>query len=157
MISILRLALCLATCLAIGFVGSYVTAPAIQSWYMQLIKPPGTPPNWIFPVVWTTLYVLMAFAWWLLWDKSNESTARRTAISFFLVQLVLNASWSQVFFRAKAVGAGLLIIVAMVFATTATIVVAWRMNRLAAVLLLPYLAWICYATYLNGGIWWLNP
>ena len=114
--STLRLAACLAVCLAIGFVGSQSTASAISAWYAQLIKPPGTPPNWVFPVVWTTLYVLMALAGWLLWDRADESTTRRTAIAFFLVQLGLNASWSPVFFGAKAVVAGLLIIIAMVFA-----------------------------------------
>ena len=155
--STLRLAFCLAVCLGISFLGSWSTAPSIQSWYALLIKPPGTPPDWVFPIVWTTLYVLMAFAWWLLWDRSKPSSDRRTALSLFLLQLALNVSWSPMFFSAKAVGAALLIIIIIVVVTAATIVDAWRVNRLAASLLLPYFAWISYATYLNGGIWMLNP
>lgn len=155
--SILRLAVCLAVCVGVGFLGSRSTTPAIQNWYALLAKPPGTPPNWVFPVVWTTLYMLMAVAWWLLWDKSERTADRRKAISLFLIQLAVNASWSPIFFSAKAVGPALLIIVVMVISTVATIIHSRRVNRLAAALLLPYLAWIIYAAYLNGGVWMLNP
>lgn len=153
--SIFRLGLCLAICLAIGILGGVSTRPAIQTWYATLAKPPGTPPNWVFPLVWTTLYVMLALAWWLLWDRTPERQ-RGSAIAWFAAQLALNAIWSPLFFGNQAIGAALVVITLMVAATVATVVSAWRANKLAAILLMPYLAWISYATYLNGGIWFLN-
>jgi translocator protein len=154
--SIVRLVLCVVLCLGIGALGGWVTYPEIATWYVGLAKPPGTPPNWVFPWMWNTLYVLMGASLWLLWDRSSASGARRAAIGLFFAQLALNAAWSPVFFGMHRVAAALVVILAMVAVTAATIVAVWPVKRAAALLLMPYLGWITYATWLNGGIWWLN-
>lgn len=154
--SALRLIICLALCLGVGFVNGRVTAAEILGWYSTLVKPPGTPPNWAFPVVWNILYTLMAISLWLLWDRTTASAARTAAISLFLQQLALNATWSPVFFQLQNVFAALLVIIAMDLTVLATIAIAWPIKRAAALLLLPYFAWISYAIWLNAGIWILN-
>lgn len=154
--SVLRFVICLALCLGVGFVNGRVTAAEIPGWYASLIKPAGTPPNWAFPVVWNILYVAMATSLWLLWDRTTASASRTAAICLFLGQLALNATWSPVFFQLHNVFGALLVIIGMDLAVLATIVAAWPVNRAAALLLLPYLAWISYATWLNAGTWILN-
>lgn len=154
--SLLRLALCIALCLVIGAAGSYFTTPEIPTWYAGLTKPSWTPPNIAFPIVWTTLYVMMAVTLWLLWDRVQPSPARSTALGWFAVQLVLNAIWSPVFFGAHATRTALVIIALLLIAVVMTIRAAWPLHRPAALLLFPYLLWIAYATSLNIGIVALN-
>jgi len=155
--SIIRLAACIALCLGVGLMSGWVTYPAIPTWYADLTKPSWTPPNWAFPVVWNVLYVMMGVSLWLLWDKPGDLAARRSAIVFFFVQLALNAAWSPVFFGLHLTRAALAIIIAMTAATVATIAYAWRARELAGWLLVPYLAWVIYASSLNSGIVMLNP
>jgi benzodiazapine receptor len=154
--SIMRLIGCLALCLGVGFVAGIVTAPEIPTWYAALVKPSWTPPNWAFPVVWNILYAMMGVSLWLLWDRGHAGRARNTAIVLFLVQLALNAAWSPVFFALHQTRAALAIIILMAIAIAATIAAAWPVQRLAAWLLVPYLAWVLYATSLNIGIVALN-
>jgi tryptophan-rich sensory protein len=154
--SVLRLVLCLALCLGVGLVNGRVTAAEIPGWYSTLVKPAGTPPNWVFPVIWNTLYVLMAISLWLLWDRTHASAARTAAIGLFLLHLALNGTWSPVFFQQHNVFAALLILIGMDLAVLVTIVAAWPIKRAASLLLMPYLAWITYATWLNAGLWMLN-
>jgi translocator protein len=115
-----------------------------------------TPPNWIFPVVWNALYALMGVSLWLLWDRSPESNGRQNALAFFWIQLLLNAAWSPMFFGAHQLLLALIIILLMIVAVGATIAASWQVSRVAALLLVPYLAWISYATWLNAGVWFLN-
>jgi translocator protein len=154
--SIFRLLVCLALCLGVGFVSGSVTYPEIPTWYASLVKPSWTPPNWAFPLVWNILYTMMGFSLWLLWDRGGQVAATRTAIILFVVQLMLNAAWSPVFFALHQTQAALAIIVLMAIAIAASIVSAWRSQRVAAWLLIPYLAWVLYATSLNAGIVALN-
>jgi tryptophan-rich sensory protein len=154
--SIIRLVVCLALCLGVGFVSGGVTAAEIPTWYASLTKPSWTPPNWAFPVVWNILYAMMGVSLWLLWDRSTDAPARRTAITLFLLQVALNAAWSPVFFGLHQTRWALAIIVVMSITIAATIVAAWRPQRIAAWLLIPYLAWVVYATSLNAGIVMLN-
>jgi tryptophan-rich sensory protein len=107
-------------------------------------------------VVWTALYIMMAVALWRLWEKAAPSPARIRAIALFLVQLVLNAAWSPLFFGAHAVRAALIEIVVLAIAIALTIIASARVDRIAAWLLAPYLAWVAYAATLNGGIVWMN-
>lgn len=151
-----RLLACLALCLAVGVIGSIFTAPEIPTWYAGLTKPSWTPPPFVFPIAWTTLYILMAIALWRLWDRVAASPARRVAIGWFFVQLVLNAAWSPVFFGWHGIRTALAVIVALLIAIVATIVASRRVDRVAAALLLPYLAWVCYATTINAGVVALN-
>jgi translocator protein len=155
--SIARLAACLALCLAVGGITGGMTAAEIPTWYAGLNQPWWTPPNWSFGVVWTVLYILMGIALWLLWERAPAGTARGSAIGLFFVQLALNAAWSPVFFSLHRPGAALVIILALVACLAALIATAWRVQRTAAWLLVPYLAWVSYATTLNAGILALNP
>jgi tryptophan-rich sensory protein len=154
--SIVRLLVCLVVCLGIGIVGSVFTRPEIAGWYAGLAKPSWTPPPFVFPIAWTTLYVMMAVALWRLWDRVPPSTPRRYAIALFALQLALNAIWSPVFFGWHGLRSGLVIIVAMAVMIAATIWAAVRIDRPAAALLVPYLCWVLYASTLNAGIVALN-
>jgi len=135
--------------------GSAATLPAIPSWYAGLIKPAFTPPNGVFSPVWTILYAAMAYAAWRILSL-DAGPARRQALIAFFVQLVLNTAWSWAFFGARSPLAGLVVIVALLAAIATTIRLFWRLDRLAAWLLVPYAAWVAYATALNAAIWQLN-
>lgn len=155
-LSFFRLVVSVGLCLAVGAIGSLATTPKIPTWYAGLAKPSWTPPDAVFPVVWTTLYVLMAVALWRLWQLHAPSPARRLAVALFFVQLALNALWSPVFFGLEATGAALAVIVLLIGAVGATIVASARLDTIAAWLLAPYLLWIAYATALNAAIVAMN-
>ncbi|MCA8936575.1 MAG: tryptophan-rich sensory protein [Planctomycetes bacterium] len=121
-------------------------------WYRQLEKPFFNPPNWIFGPVWTTLYLLMGISAWLVWRRGSSGWA----LKLFIVQLALNALWTPVFFGLHALGAALIVIVAMWLAILATIIAFWKLSRPGAAMLIPYLLWVSFATLLNASLWWLN-
>lgn len=155
-LSFFRLVLAVGLCLAVGAVGSLATTPKIPTWYAGLAKPSWTPPDAVFPIAWTTLYVLMAVALWRLWQLHGPSPERRRAIGLWFVQLALNALWSPVFFGAEAPRAALAVIGVMWLAIAATLWASARIDRMAAWLLAPYLAWVSFATALNAAIVALN-
>lgn len=155
--SALRFLACLALCFAIAALGALVTRPQIPTWYATLVKPLWTPPAWLFPVVWNILYLLMALSLWRLWERLRENVAgAERAIWLFLTQLALNAAWSPTFFGLHAIRSGLIIIVALAIVLVATIGAAFRVDRSAAWMLVPYLGWILYASSLNAAIAILN-
>lgn len=157
MASALRLVACFALCFAVAVAGALVTRPEIPTWYVFLAKPSWTLPNWVFPVAWNILYALMAISLWRLWERAREgATDGSYALALFVAQLALNAAWSPIFFGFHAIRAGLAVIVAIAIALTATIIVAFRVDRLAAWLLVPYLGWTLYAGSLNAAIVMLN-
>jgi benzodiazapine receptor len=125
-------------------------------WYAGLIKPALTPPAWVFGPVWTLLYVMMATAAWLVWRRHGLANAIGPLI-LFLGQLVLNALWSYLFFGLQRPGPAFLDIVALWLATMTTLIAFWHSYPAAGVLLLPYLLWVSFATYLNFQFWQLNP
>ncbi|MBR1216182.1 tryptophan-rich sensory protein [Bradyrhizobium sp. JYMT SZCCT0180] len=147
--SVVRLALSMAVCLGVGIVESFVTRPEIPTWYAGLVKPSWTPPPLVFPIAWTALYILMAVSFWRLWEHEPRSAPRSSAMSWFLFQLALNAAWSPIFFGWHGTKTALGIIVALLFAIGITI-------RFAAYLLVPYLAWVAYATTINAGVVVMN-
>lgn len=153
--TLLRFCLCLALCLGLGYASGRATTPEIATWYAALVKPWWTPPNWVFPVVWTLLYAMMGVSLWLFWE-TPAGASRRWVLSSFFAQLALNAAWSPVFFGLHAIQAGLLIIVALAVMLTITIYQGFGVNRGASWLLVPYLVWVLYASTLNGGIVALN-
>ena len=153
--SLLVLLTCLVVCFVAAGIGSMLTLPSIPTWYESLAKPPFNPPNWVFGPVWTLLYALMAVAMWRAWTASSGARRAR-AVAVFALQLVLNVAWSAVFFAAHSTAGGLVVIVALIGAIAATILVFARIDRLAALLLLPYMAWVCFATVLNASLWALN-
>jgi benzodiazapine receptor len=143
----------LAVVAGVAFVGSSVTLPKIQSWYAGLAKPWFTPPNAVFGPAWTILYAMMAVA---VWRIGTGPVARTRATALFVVQLAFNAIWSPVFFGLKAPKLGFAVVVALLISLAATLVAFWRIDRLAGLLLAPYLVWVCYATALNAAIAVLN-
>ncbi len=149
----LRLTLSIVICLAAGAIGSFFTTPAINSWYVFLIKPSFSPPNWLFAPVWTTLYILMGIALFLVWQKAKEN---KKAIIFFSAQLILNSLWSILFFGLKSPGLALGEIVVLWLLILLTILQFKKISKSAAWLLLPYLLWVSFATFLNLAIFRLN-
>lgn len=123
-------------------------------WYNSLVRPPLTPPGWVFGVAWTLLYLLIAVSAWLVWRTPHPN--RNRALGLWGLQLFLNAAWSPVFFGAERPDLALGIMVLLLIALLATIHQFRRINRRAALLLLPYLAWLGFATYLNLGFLVLN-
>jgi len=149
----LVLVLWLAVVATVALVGSSVILPKIPTWYAGLAKPWFTPPNAVFGPAWTILYVMMAVAAWRI---STGPAARTRPTALFVVQLAFNAIWSPVFFGMEAPKLGLAVIVALLISLAATFIAFWRIERLAGLLLVPYLGWICYATALNAAIVALN-
>lgn len=138
-------------------IGSLATFSQIPTWYADLIRPEWAPPNWVFPVVWTTLYILMALALFLVWRKGLETKQVKMAVAVFLVQLALNATWSVVFFGLHSLGGGVAIIILLWISILANIIVFYRLSKLAGILLLPYIIWVTIASYLNYTVYLLNP
>lgn len=152
--SALMLLAFLAICLAAGGLGGFFTANSVRTWYPQLRKPAGTPPSWVFGPVWTTLYVLMAVAAWLIWREYGWGA--RSALLFFFAQLALNLAWSGIFFGSRLPGIAFFEIVVLWLAIAFTAIVFYWLKPVAAYLLVPYLMWVTYASYLNFGLWRLN-
>jgi translocator protein len=155
--SMLVLAAFIMVCFAAAGVGSLATIPQTVggSWYGTLDKPFFTPPASVFGPVWTVLYLSMAVSAWLVWRREGFSGAQ-AAMALFSAQLVLNLLWSVIFFGLEAPGLALVEIVALWMAILLTILAFSKISRAAGWLLVPYLAWVTFATALNAGIWWLN-
>jgi benzodiazapine receptor len=155
--SSIELILFIVLCETAGLVGSIFTTPAIPKWYAGLRKPSLAPPNWVFAPVWTTLYALMGISLFVIWRRRSGAGLRRTAISTFILQLGLNALWSYLFFGLRSPLMGVIGITFLWLAIVATIVFFSRISKFASLLLLPYLAWVSFAGYLNYLIFTLNP
>lgn len=155
--SVATLVVFLAACFAAAGIGGLFTGPQVApgEWYDTLAKPFFTPPSWLFGPVWTVLYAAMAVAGWLVW-RERRRTNVRPALVLFGAQLFLNLMWSIVFFGFEAPGLGLVEIVVLWISIALTIVVFMRVSRVAGWLLVPYIAWVTFATFLNAGIWLLN-
>jgi benzodiazapine receptor len=146
----------IAACQLAGFFGSLFTRPAIPAWYAQLQKPAFAPPNWLFAPMWISLYLLMAVAAYLVWQKGLSSRGVRMALAVFLFQLLLNAIWSPAFFGLRSPLAGAVIIVLLWLLIALTIFLFWKISRPAAILLIPYILWVTLASALNISIYFLN-
>ena len=155
--TILLALLAIAPVVAASLVGQAATIPNISTWYAGLVKPSFNPPNWIFGPVWTTLYVMMAYAFWRVLRLPSETPGRGGAIVLFLVQIALDAAWSWAFFGFHSPLAGVIVIAALWLAIVATMVAFWRLDRLAGWLFVPYIAWVSFAAVLNVAILRLNP
>ena len=145
----------LAASFLVAYVGGLASSSGVDGWYLVAEKPPWTPPNWLFGPVWTVLYTAMAVAAWLVWRRWGWRDAR-VALSLYAVQLVLNAIWTPLFFGAEQLWWGLAVIVGLDIVLACTVVAFYRRRRIAGLLLLPYLAWVLYATSLNAGVAALN-
>ncbi|MBX3446270.1 MAG: tryptophan-rich sensory protein [Parvibaculaceae bacterium] len=156
LISLFYLFVFLLVVFAAGAAGGAVTATSVGDWYQALEKPPLTPASWVFPVVWNLLYFMMAISAWLVWRAAGSFDRAGFALALFGAQLSLNLAWSIVFFGLKSPVLGVIDILLLDAALVGTILAFAAHSRLAALLLLPYLGWALFATYLTVAIAVLN-
>lgn len=141
--------------LLIGAISGIATASSVTSWYAELNKPEFSPPNWLFAPVWTLLYLLMGVSAFLVY-YSPGSADRLLSMDLFFVQLAFNFSWSWVFFWFQSPGFAVINIIILLILIVLMIHRYYKVNRLAALLQLPYLCWILFASTLNTAVWYLN-
>ncbi len=153
---ILKLVVSILIPLIAGFIGSIATFSSIPTWYTSLVKPAWAPPNWVFSPVWTTLFILMGIALFLVWRQGLWRKDVKIAVSIFAVQLVLNVLWSVIFFGLQSLIGGLIEIVFLWIAILATIIAFYRISKPAGILLLPYIIWVTIASYLTYTVYLLN-
>lgn len=146
----------IVVCEGVGGVGALVTGPAVRTWYPGLRKPAFNPPSWIFAPVWTVLYLLMGISLFLTWRRRSLEARAAPALRIFTLQLLLNALWSVLFFGLKSPRFAFMDIVILWAAIILTIRAMYRVSRVGALLLLPYLVWVSFAGLLNLAIWRLN-
>jgi tryptophan-rich sensory protein len=151
-----KLLLSIAICEVAGLLSSIFTASSISTWYARLNKPSFNPPNWLFGPVWTSLYLLMGISAYLIWRDGLAERKKKKALLLFLVQLVLNAAWTPVFFGLRNPAAALVLIVLLWAAILVTILSFRKISTLAAGLLIPYILWVSFACILNAAIAILN-
>ena len=149
-VSLAALAVFIALVIGVGGLVSGMAEPGF--WYADRVKPPLTPPTWVFPVVWTALYVMIAVAGWRIWVAAPHSTAMR----FWSAQMLLNWAWSPIFFVAHWQWLAFGVLAGMALAIAGFALTAQKHDRLSSILFLPYLAWICFAGYLNFAFALLN-
>jgi len=140
----------------VGGIGSIATMSSVTTWYIDLQKPFLNPPSWVFAPVWTFLYTLMGIAVFIVWRRGTYKRAVRTALKVFGLQLVLNALWSFLFFGLHSPGLALIEIVVLLSVIVWCSILFYRIYRPAGLLMLPYIAWVLFATYLNAMLWVLN-
>ncbi len=146
----------LAICFGAAALGSWLTGLSVDAgWYAQLTKPPLTPPQPVFGIVWPILYAMMAVSAWLAYRAADFRTAP-LAWTLFFTQLALNVAWSGLFFGLRSPGLALVDIALLLPAIVATAWAFGRRSRPAGLLLVPYALWVGFASYLNAGFWWLN-
>ncbi len=158
-------------CLLVAGADAALTEPGMRGWYPTLHHPPGTPPDWLFPAVWIPLYVAMAVAAWRVWRRvpvlrfpiaggaatTGRDALRRRGLLLWGWQLAVNAAWTPVFFGLHRPGPALAVIAGLAALVALTMRDFRHVDRAATLLMAPYLAWVCYAFWLNAGIAWLNP
>jgi translocator protein len=150
-----QLTMSIVLCICVGALGGIATATGVNNWYVTLIKPSFNPPNYLFGPVWTLLYFLMGVSLYLIL-QSPKNEPRRQALAIFFVQLTLNFCWSFLFFKFHWIGVAFIEIVFIWLSILTMIILFKKLNKTAAYLQLPYLAWVSFATVLNGSIWYLN-
>ncbi len=153
---IIYIAISVLVCLVIGFLSSIATQSSVNDWYLTLNKPSFTPPNQLFAPVWTALYVMMGTAAGIVWSKGYHHIWVKTALYHFVFQLLLNALWSIVFFGLKNPLGGLIVILALLTMILLTIKWFKVISKPAAILMVPYVIWVAFASALNYKIWELN-
>ena len=151
---ILSLATWITTPILIGFFIGMLTKSSIPSWYAHLNKSPLTPPNYAFSIVWSVLYALIGINGWLIWNEKIATTKNMKLL--YILQYILNVSWSPLFFSLHLTGAALICLIGLIAATIALIYECYNHIKIAAVLLIPYLGWLLLAVHLNWYVWKFN-
>jgi tryptophan-rich sensory protein len=143
-------------CLAVSILGGLFSKDSLYDWYNELEKPEFTPPDWAFGVVWPVLYILMGISASIVWQQGIHRKEVKTAVIIFFVQLFLNLLWTPIFFGLHLIGLALVEITFLWCAIFLTIVAFWKVKRLAALLLIPYILWVTFAVVLNASLFKLN-
>ena len=156
MSNIVKAIIAIALPLMVGATSGFFTVTGVESWYQTIQKPSWNPPNWIFGPVWTTLYIMMGVALFLVWKEDTSEELKKIAFTLFAIQLILNFFWSFIFFNPQQPGWALVEIIAMWVFILLTIFAFAQVNKTAAWLLVPYISWVSFATILNYTIWQLN-
>lgn len=150
----------LAASFGASSLGWLFTNRSLRAWYPTLRKPSWTPPDWVFGPVWTVLYTMMALSAWLVRRHMEQNASRsswgKAALAAWAMQLALNAAWSFVFFGRQHIAGGVWVIGALWLAIAACAALAAQVTRLGSYLLLPYLAWVSFASAINVRLWQLN-
>jgi tryptophan-rich sensory protein len=141
--------------LSVGSISGIATSQSVDTWFVGIIKPSFNPPNYLFAPVWTVLYLLMGISFYLILT-ANKTTQRKKAIIIFSIQLLLNFCWSFLFFKYHWLGIAFIEILLIWLSIISMILIFYKVNKTAALLQLPYLLWVSFASILNGAIWWLN-
>ena len=149
------LIICLLIPLAVGGLAAWLTMDSMEQ-FAALAQPPLSPPGWVFPVVWTILYLLMGWASFLVWKSDAPQAAKKRTLGLYGVQLAVNFAWPLLFFRAGLYGFALIWLVILLVLVAETMLAFGRIDRRAAWLLAPYFLWLLFAAYLNAGVWLLN-
>lgn len=152
-INLKRLAVSVLLPLAVGGAAGLITRGSVER-YADIAKPPLSPPGWLFPVVWTVLYILMGVAFYLVWQ--SDSPSKPTAFRFYFIQLAMNFVWPILFFNLGAYGFSFLWIVILWIFILLTTLTFYKADKRAGYLMLPYLLWVAFAAYLNLGVYILN-
>jgi tryptophan-rich sensory protein len=139
-----------------GIAGALFTETGESSWYQTLQKPEWNPPGWVFGPVWTTLYVLMGIAFYIVWKADVPSSQKRPALSFWIAQLVFNFFWTIIFFNLQEPGWAFAEICCLWLLILITIFSFARISKIAAWLMVPYISWVSFAGLLNYTIWQMN-
>jgi translocator protein len=156
MTNTIKLIISIAIPVAIGATSGFFTVTGVESWYQTINKPSWNPPSWIFGPVWTSLYVMMGIALYLVWKSDSSSILKKTAFILFAVQLLFNFFWSFIFFNQQQVGWALVEMLIMWVLILLTIFAFANVSKTAAWLLVPYIVWVSFAAILNFTIWKLN-
>jgi benzodiazapine receptor len=151
----LKLSLCILVPLLVGSISGYFTSTSITTWYVTLVKPSFNPPNYLFGPVWTTLYILMGISLFLVLNKAKD-LEKSKIIFVFSIQLILNFLWSFLFFKFQQLGLALAEILLMWCSILFMIIIFYKTNKLAALINIPYLLWVSFATILTYSIYILN-
>ena len=141
----------------VGAVSGLFTASSVKTWFVTLNKPSFNPPSYVFAPVWTTLYIMMGVAFYLVWVSVTDKAQQHKAMTVYFIQLFLNFCWSFIFFYKQRPDLAFIDIVFLWISIVATLVLFYRISKPAGWLLVPYLLWVSFASALNYAIWQLNP
>lgn len=142
--------------LGVGVVGSLLTAQSVKTWYPTLNKPSFNPPDSLFPIVWTSLFILIGIAAYRVWQKREQITHFPRTVAIYAIQLTLNIMWSFIFFYAREIGIALIEVVAFLIVIIINARIFYKVDKIAGLLFIPYILWVSFATFLTYNIFILN-
>lgn len=145
-----------ALTLSIGALGGWATAKSVQTWYPTLNKPSFNPPNWLFAPVWTSLYIIIGIAAYLVWIKRDKIEHFPRTVAIYIIQMILNLAWSFIFFYLHEIGFALFEIIFLLIMIVVNATVFYKIDKVAGLLFIPYIIWVSFASFLTYNIYILN-